>query len=206
MESFPYTTTPGKLTALLEKMRKTGVPPKVTQKWLESIGFKTKNDRNMLPLLADLGFVDSGRKPTSLWSQYRGAQHGSILANAIRDQYSDLLRLHTRAWDCTDEELEDYFRPYSKHGDRIVKLMRGTFKALCKVADFDGSTPHVAGKSHTRSVDGKKKVGRSVATVTSSPAPHITLNVNVQLSLPESTDDQVYISLFKAMREHLLDQ
>jgi hypothetical protein len=34
----------------------------------------------------------------------------------------------------------------------------------------------------------------------------LTINVNVQLTLPETTDGSVYEKLFAATREHLLDE
>jgi hypothetical protein len=32
----------------------------------------------------------------------------------------------------------------------------------------------------------------------------VTVNINVQLVLPESTDEEVYRKFFAAMREHLI--
>ena len=44
---------------------------------------------------------------------------------------------------------------------------------------------------------------RIVRTVTNSSG--MTININIQLQLPESADAEIYSKFFKAMKEHLLD-
>ena len=61
---FIYTAQPANVVPFLEKIRKAGVPPKVTLKTIESFGFKSKNDRRLLPVLKGLGLVDSSGAPT----------------------------------------------------------------------------------------------------------------------------------------------
>lgn len=39
MADFIYTTVPGKIKELLQKIREVGVPPKVTVQWLKTVGF-----------------------------------------------------------------------------------------------------------------------------------------------------------------------
>ena len=55
MADYPYTTVPGKISKLFERIKETGVPEKATQKWLKSIRFTSSNDRSLLRILAFVG-------------------------------------------------------------------------------------------------------------------------------------------------------
>src|SRR5688572_18195737 len=72
MADFPYTTVPGKIGTLFAKIREVGVPQKVTQQWLKSVGFKSSNDASLVGVLKYIGFIDGSAVPTLKWTQYRG--------------------------------------------------------------------------------------------------------------------------------------
>jgi uncharacterized protein DUF5343 len=78
MADFAYTTVPGKIPSLLNKIREVGIPPKVTVQWLKSIGFKSSNDSSLLGILKLIGFIDSSAVPTSRWSKYRGIDYKKV--------------------------------------------------------------------------------------------------------------------------------
>lgn len=48
MNDVVYTTVPGKIPELLSKIKQTGVPPKVTNAWLKTIGFTSSNDGSLI--------------------------------------------------------------------------------------------------------------------------------------------------------------
>jgi hypothetical protein len=69
----------------LQKIQAVGVPSKVTVKYLESIGFKSKNDRYLISILKAIGFVDDSGTPTDFWRAYRNkAEAPAVLAAAVR--------------------------------------------------------------------------------------------------------------------------
>jgi hypothetical protein len=84
MGEFTYTTVPGKIKPLLDKLRQVGTPPKATAQWLKTIGFTSSNDSTLLGVLKTIGLIDSSGVPTGRWSNYRGANHKKVLAEAIR--------------------------------------------------------------------------------------------------------------------------
>jgi len=57
MPEYAYTTVTGKIKPLLEKIRTVGVPPKVTEAWLKSLGFKSTNDRTLIGVLKFIGVI-----------------------------------------------------------------------------------------------------------------------------------------------------
>jgi Family of unknown function (DUF5343) len=61
----PYTPAYGKIGQLFEKIAKAKIPDAFTVKYLnQSLGLKSTNDRNLIPLLKKLGFLDGSGKPT----------------------------------------------------------------------------------------------------------------------------------------------
>jgi len=83
-----------------------------------------------------------------------------------------------------------------------------TFRALSENADFTDVTADPA-PAHGESAAPSPQVVSVVSTgaeqlPTPSKVQGITVNVNIQLVLPETKDDSVYDSFFRALRQHLL--
>jgi hypothetical protein len=97
MADFVYTTVPGKIKLLLNKIREVGVPQKATVQWLKTVGFKSSNDVSLIGILKFIGFTDSSGVPTSKWTQYRGANHKHVLGDAVREGYADLFAVYPDA-------------------------------------------------------------------------------------------------------------
>ena len=71
MAEFPYTPRPLGLSDFLKTIQSTGKPEKVTLKYIESLGFKSSNDRYINGILKSLGFTDASGIPTERWQAYR---------------------------------------------------------------------------------------------------------------------------------------
>lgn len=202
MATFTYTTVPGRIAALLEKLREVGVPPKATQDWLKSIGFTSSNDRTLIPVLKQIGFVDSEGVPTKRWKAYRGKDGPQVLADAIRTGYADLFATYPDAQTKPPADLDAFFKTHTDAGQQAIDKTVGTFRSLAGVADFSvaaGAAP-AADEEAAPEVQGP--------TIASAPAvarqQAVTVNINVQLVLPETTDEEVYRKFFAAMQEHLI--
>jgi hypothetical protein len=109
MAEFPYTTVLGKLKQFLGKIREVGVPKRATHKWLESLRFRSKNDRSILTVMKFIGFINDSGIPTDFWNQYRGGRHKVVLAEAIVHGYSELYSTYPDAHNRSSNELESFF-------------------------------------------------------------------------------------------------
>lgn len=198
MTAFAYTTVPGKIGSLLKKVQEVGVPPKATQEWLKSIGFGSSNDRSLLGALKQIGLIDTEGKPSKRWKDFRGRNGPVALADAIRTGYADLFATYPDANSRPDSDLDSFFKTHTDAGKQAIDKTVRTFKALCTAADF--SVP--AGGAPDDQAQGDIQ-GPTIQTVGATSGP-VTVNINVQLVLPESTDQEVYSKFFSAMREHLL--
>ena len=202
MATFAYTTVTGKLGQLLTKIKEAGVPPKATYDWLKSIGYSSSNDRTMLAVLRQIGFIDADGAPSKRWKAFRGKDGPQVLADAIRTGYAELFATYPDAETRSTADLDAFFKTHTDAGQQAIDKTIATFKALANAADFSvaaGAAPTADGGA-TPEVQGP--------TIQSSPAVErpqgVTVNINVQLVLPESTDEDVYRKFFAAMREHLI--
>lgn len=198
MAKFPYSPTPQRVADFLTKIRTIRVPEKVTAKYMASIGFKSSNDRMTSSILKCLGFLDSSAVPTERWQGYRNKQQApAVLALGIREAYSDLFDVYPDAYRKDDEALRDFFSSTTDASENVVGLTVRTFKMLSELADFGA----LAGEAV---VTGERLVPGPIPEVTAPPAQGITVNVNIQLSLPATKDGSIYDLLFESLKKHLL--
>lgn len=204
MADFSYTTVPGKLTGLMEKIRSAGVPTKASGQWLKSIGFTSSNDASLVGVLKQIGFVDGSGVPTDVWKKYRGTNHKHVLADAIRTGYSALFSVYEDADSRSQQELENVFRSTSTAGSQVIGKATVTFRNLCALADFSGSHAHVAAVHAADPLHHPVKnqpvhQGGQMAQDPSSPSVHIDIQVHIS---PESSPEQID-QIFASMAKHL---
>jgi len=196
---FPYLTNPASLRKFLEKIRTVGVPEKVSIAYLESLGFKSTNDRPIIPALKFLDFVDSSGTPKENWQKYRPRETaGAVLAAAIRKAYSDLFDIYPDADRKDNEALRNFFSTHTKVGEATLNLIVRTFKTLCEAADF-AAEPPVMDSPETLKYAREKGMPVVLPGKTSGPA----ININIQLQLQATEDARVYDNFFAAMKKHL---
>lgn len=205
MAEFPYTTVPGKLGSLLDKIRHTGVPQKATVAWLKSLGFTSSNDATVLPILKFIGLCDPSGVPTDEWKHYRGGQHGAVLAGCIQNGYSELFAIYPSAHQQSDGDLTSFFTTRSSAGKQVISKTVTTFKTLCAKADFSASPTHHAPTQtpHAPTAPAAAPVvsHSPVAPVTSSPHPEVHIDIQIHIS-PEATPTQID-QIFQSMSKHL---
>lgn len=202
LATFAYSTVPGKIGTLLEKIQEVGIPKKATLEWLKSLGFTSSNDGTLIPVLKQVGLVDGSGVPTQRWKDFRGKDGKQALADAIRTGYADLFATYPDADKRPNSDLDAFFKTHTDAGQQAIDKTVRTFKALAGAADFSVA----AGAAPTTDTSTAPEV--QGPTIKSAPpltrSQGVTININVQLVLPESTDEEVYRKFFAAMQEHLI--
>lgn len=191
---YTYTSVTGKLRKFMKHIQSAGVPSKVTTSYLKSAGFKSSNDPQIIGVLKFIGFLDSTGVPTDVYKKYKGkADAPAVLGNTIKDAYAELFKMYPDAHQKDSEALYNFFSPRTTAGEQVVSAMVSTFRTLCTEAKFD--IPEAV-------------LGETGATAPPPPAASTlglqSLTINLQLTLPETTDSAVYEEIFKAMKKHLL--
>jgi hypothetical protein len=202
--SYPYTPVTGKLKTLLQKVRTTGIPPKLGSAHLKTLGFTSSNDASMVGVFKFIGFVDSSGIPTPLWNEYRGAKHRSVLGGAIKRGYADLFAVYPDANSRSIADITHVFSTSTSGGEQVIKQTVQTFRALVEEADFDSSdasadvTSLPAGPLHTPAASTAPPLPVQ-SGLPNGPAVHIDIQIHIS---PESTADQID-KIFESMAKHL---
>ena len=137
MATYAYADVHGKIEPLLQKIQETGRPDKVDANWLARVGFTKSNDPSLIRVLKWIGFVDSSGVPLQRWQSYRNKQAApGVLAEGIRDGYSDLFEMYPHAHQQAEEDLRSFFASNTTVSDESRRRMVRTFKTLCSLADF----------------------------------------------------------------------
>ncbi len=202
MTNLPYTKVAGKMKDLLERVGSFGRPEKVTHQWLASVGYKSSNDRSMIPVFKHIGLIDQAGTPTGLWSAFRrqNAQDKAQIADAVRKAYADLFNVYPDADRKDAEALRDYVRANTNLGVGAQTMCVQTFQALTKFGDFSAAPTGIA-KETAATPGSKTGISRQVS---SSTPGDLSLNITLQLELPATAEADVYDKLFASMRKHLL--
>jgi hypothetical protein len=202
---YPYVLVLNKVPVLFDKIGTVGKPVKADTKWLKQIGMTSSNDSRFLGVLAHLGFIDGSKTPTQRWQDYRGPSKARVLASALREAYSDLFHTYPEANNASNQDIANFIKSNTSLGSDTVNRAVATFKTLVDLADFSGSEDD-SPKEEVR--EGEK--GDSVGGPAKGERPtkkhnhDIVINLNLQLTLPETTDPNVYEVLFLALKKHVL--
>ena len=196
MADYPLTTVTGKIGPLLSKIREVGVPPRASVQWLKTIGFKSSNDPSLLTAFRFIRFIDQSGVPTDSWKQYRGKNHGQVLANAIRTGYKDLYAVYPDAHARTATEIEHVISTSTSAGKQAIQKTVRTFQGLCAAGDFSatGDLP--------KPIPPGDHMGAALSPpVGSSNVPSLQIDIQVHIS-PEADASQID-KIFESIAKHL---
>lgn len=199
-----YLTSTKNLSAILTAIQTAKAPDKFTQRFLESLDFKSAADRLIIGVLKSLKFLTDDGKPTERYYAYLDqTQAARVLADGIRDAYADLFQVNVNAQSLNKTDLINKMRTLSQGqlSDSVMDKMVLTFSELCRLADFKSPAATPAEKASASELPSPALGG-----ATEAHAGRIKMSglvYNIQIILPESRDQAVYDALFRSLREHL---
>jgi hypothetical protein len=170
------------------------------------LGLKSTSYRAMIPLLKRLGFLDPGSVPTQAYRDYRDdAMSEAVMAESIKDAYSDLYAAREYAHKLSKDEISSKLKTLTGAAadDGVIPYVAGTFTSLSKLANFEATRDQPRKKSepqlqHTNDpLPGRKGDGGLSA--------RLGISYTINLNLPATTEIEVFNSIFKALKEHILD-
>jgi hypothetical protein len=106
-----YTQKPGALPAYFEAMLDAQPPERFSIKFLENLGFTSTNDRLFVSILKELGFLNADGAPQQRYFDFLDrSQSWRILADGIREMYSDLFAVNKTANELKVDEVKNKLR------------------------------------------------------------------------------------------------
>lgn len=212
-----YLVTTKNLEAFLNAIKTARAPERVNNKFITNLEFTSTNDRLFIGLLKSLGFVDDSGIPTRRYFEFLDqTRSGAILAEAIRDAYSDLFAINVKAQELSVEEVKNKLRTLTQgqNSDNVLGWMAKTFKALTELADWTApSAVPAAGASSPAEGSEAGASGKEQEAGSRQDREHRDiksklqlreLHYNIQIVLPESRDIAVFDAIFESLRRHLL--
>jgi hypothetical protein len=208
--AYPYILSNNKIGPILARLRTAAKPERFTtrdtlQKW----GFTASNDRAMVTVLKELGFLNEGGAPTQFYDRLRDPNDWAyVLAERLRDLYAELFAIDANIQNAPEMEIKGAISRVTGKDDETVKRYYATFKTLVGLANFEAK-PARAGKPERREKP-EEETARQRATL----ADHATddhgvakrkpdFHYNIQIHLPVTTDISVYNAIFRSLKENL---
>jgi hypothetical protein len=200
MAEVTYTTAPAKLRHLIEKIPDTGVPTRVTIKELEARGFRSSNDRSIIPVLRAINLITPDGVPTDAWQQFRNrAQSKAVMARLVRDAYRDLFDMYPDAHARSETDIRNFMVSRTRAGERAVQYMVATFKTLASLADFGSEQAPYDPPTEEPLPSSRVTVKSNRGHVDVSPQIH----VNLQIQIPETANAEMIDTIFRSMATNI---
>jgi hypothetical protein len=182
-------------------IREGTAPDKFNQQYLKDIGFASSNYRVLIPLLKDLKFLTSEGSPTDRYLNYLdGSQSRKILGQAVSEAYSDIFTIVKKPSKSDREKIAGKFKSSFNLSDLQAERNANTFLALVEISDFESMNGSNESVKPTLEQPMPKEF-----TTSGSNGRVIGLKYDIAIHLPATKDIEVYNSIFKSLKEHLVD-
>jgi hypothetical protein len=122
------------------------------------------------------------------------------MAQQLRQTYRDLYAANEYAHKLGKDELISKLRTVTGAAadDEVIPGVAGTFHNLARLADFNGKSP-APSKTPAESLQIEKSAPTSTTLGRS-----LGISYTINLNLPATTEIEVFNSIFKALKEHIL--
>lgn len=209
-----YTVKPGSIPAYFDAMLNAEAPERFSQKFLESLEFKSTNDRLFVGILKELGFLDADGVPKQRYYEFLDRSRSArIVAEGIREAYSDLFAVNKQAQSLSREDVKNKLRTLYQgtKKENVIERIAATFSALCDYADFEGPAVDLQSRKEEQKNTGTddtntKKDEKTEQEDGRRPIKAVSLDslqYHINIVLPDSRDSAVYDAIFKSLRDHL---
>lgn len=201
-----YLTTAKNLRPILEDMQKAGVPRRVTYEFLKQLGHGSSANRPVIAVMKALRFLTESGEPTDRYRRFKDpGQAGAVLAEALRDAYSDVFTVDEQANERTTNELKGIFARLSDKGDSVNMKMATTFKTLADIADFSAGAAAASGNGAgpEPEPDLEPDPGHTPELPLKDLERGVVVHHDVHIHLPVTTDIAVYDAIFRSLRANL---
>lgn len=190
---------------IFQQITKGTAPANFNIDHLKGIGFNSSNDRAIIPLLKDLGFLTEAGVPTQRYHDYRAGppQNRAIMGQALMDAYQDIFHINANPTEADREAIKGKFKSAHNTTDRISEQQAVTFYSLLKLADLAGARAHIG--THKKIDDIKTTDGKGGdASKAGQGGVAVSLGYKVEVYLPATKEIEVYNAIFKSLRENIL--
>jgi hypothetical protein len=199
----PYLPSNKNVSALFEKIASAKVPDKFTHNFLQTtIGLKNTNDRALIPLLRNLGFLDQSGTPTPTYNFLKGEKREVAIGDGVRRAYSPLFDADHNAYQLSGDKLKSLIAQVAGTDDDMTSRIASTFSALSRIGNFNST----ALKNIETEIPAKPspEEDEQEAKPDSANRPRglrTEFHYNIQIQLPSNGTEETYQNIFNALRK-----
>lgn len=208
----PYLMSITNVPAILEKIRTAGTPPKFTHEFLKAtLGFGSSNDRGVIKVLRQMGFLSTDGVPTPRYNEYRGDQPGKAIAIGLREGWPDFFLADEKIYERSNTQIQGIAKSLTGAGDSVAQKIASTFKAFAEKADWSGPVAQQQERPAESGDDELEHDGgvgdeprRANRNGKGAGAGLFELHHDIHIHLPPTNDVSVYRAIFQAIKAELM--
>ena len=203
----PYTSSPGVLQRVLEKIPTSEKPGVFTGDFLGTVmGVTGGAARPIIPILKATALLNQTGAPTELYAQFQtDAGRSTAALQALRNGFGEIFRRNQYAHRADEPALIDVIVAITglPKKENIVRYILTTFQAFQDYARQarDEAKPEESYEGSPLSYDAPPP---PPAAQTSDVAGRLQLAYNINVVLPETTNVEVYNAIFRSLKANLL--
>lgn len=222
-DKHPYVGGTGSLIQFLNHLQKS-FPLTINADLLKKLSLASKNESYVINVIRFLKLInDEGERADQahkVFTLHDPAAFQKEFSGIVKTAYSSLFELHGEdAWILGEDKLVPFFRQTDQSSEIVGKRQAGTFKALAVYAGH--GEPPAATRLRTlkkNPKDGAKRVTKTDQRADSQRLPlkrnnadlkessrEVGLTVRIEVNLPTGADKETYDTIFKSIRENLLN-
>jgi len=184
MYNLPLVNSPENLESLLKTIEDKEVPDKFTYRHLSKLGFASSNDRDLLPALKLLGFLDSKGRPTQAYVDLKDPRYkNETLKKGLKLAYKELFILDPDAETVSENVLNRYFSKLTGKSIEECSSYTATFKKLLSLTDLQKEQ--------------RQTTQNETIEINTQGQPQ---SINININIPVTTNKEVYKALFSHLK------
>lgn len=200
--SLPYLASNKNVGILFERIRGAKAPDKFTHGFLTTtIGLKGTNDRQLIPLLRHMGFIDQAGNSLPSYSLLKGHNPSAAIANGMRHAYGPLFDADQEAQKLAPDRLKGLISQVAGVDADATSRIAQTFTALAKIADFDSEAARTTQLEKLTPPETSLASDVVEAAKPRSSGLRTEFHYNIQIHLPANGDEETYLNIFNAIRK-----
>lgn len=221
MATHPYISGAGNVSQMILQLRKS-FPGTVTAETVKKLGLAPNNESYVINTLQFIGLIDSeGKKSdvaSQVFSKHKDEDFAKAFEEVVKKAYTALFELYgEHSWSLSQEDLITFFRQSDQTSDAIGRRQANTFKVLAALSGHGETPTPKAPKSKGANATSKAKGAKGAAKESTKPehpkppagafpdSKDFGLTVRIEINLPADGTKETYNSIFKSIRENLLN-
>lgn len=217
--TYPYISGHRNIFQAVDHFRNS-FPQQVNADTFKQLGIAPNNESYLINVLRFVGLLDAEGNKTDaakeVFSQHKDETFAKGFGELVKTGYEGLFDLHgEKAWGLDVDSLITFFRTSDDTSALVGKRQANTFRALSGLSGH-GETPESRASSKRTGSKKAKATKKKASTknppsvkrrenLTTSIEPDVGLTVRIEINLPADGEQETYDSIFKSIRENLLN-